>query len=403
MPNFSGVWSLSSQLQAIGDQTWPMSPAAPTSVSAAAGNTQVTISFSAPSFEGIPTPITGYLATSTPGDFTATGSSSPLTVTGLTNGTAYTFGVQATNAVGYGAAGTSGSVSPSPPRAVVAGGRPSTYPYTTIQYVSLGTSGNFSDFGDLTKSFEQAGAAASTTRAVFPDSTDGDSNVINYITMATTGNATDFGDMTTNLMGVVSSMSSSTRGVFHSEWKPANTDLMEYITIATTGNSANFGNLDVGVQDATGCSSPTRGLVAGGRSGGAVDNIQYITIASTGNATDFGNLLSSNYFMGALSSNTRGVFGGGDVAGVTNVIQYVTIASTGNATDFGDLTTARASSCGTSNGTLGIFCGGEAPSVPTNSVEKITIATTGNATDFGDLFLGVEGAGATSSAHGGIS
>ena len=167
MPNFSGVWSLSSQLQAIGDQTWPMSPAAPTSVTAAAGDTQATISFSAPSFEGIPTPITGYLATSNPSGITATGSSSPLTVTGLTNGTAYTFGVQATNAVGYGAAGTSGSVSPSPPRAVVAGGRPQAgNPLNTIQYVALGTSGNFSDFGDLTAGFEQAGAAASTTRAV---------------------------------------------------------------------------------------------------------------------------------------------------------------------------------------------------------------------------------------------
>jgi len=93
----------------------PTVPGAPTGVSASAGNAQATVSFTAPTNDG-GKPITSYTATSSPGGFTASGSSSPLTVTGLTNGTAYTFTVYATNSIGNGAnSSSSGSVTPVAP------------------------------------------------------------------------------------------------------------------------------------------------------------------------------------------------------------------------------------------------------------------------------------------------
>jgi len=71
-------------------------PGAPTNVSAIPGNTQATISFTAPAYDG-GSPITGYTITSSPGGFTASGGSSPITITGLTNGTNYTFSIVASN------------------------------------------------------------------------------------------------------------------------------------------------------------------------------------------------------------------------------------------------------------------------------------------------------------------
>ncbi len=88
-------------------------PGAPTGVSAVKGNAQATVSFTAPVSDG-GSAITSYTVTSSPGGFTATGASSPLTVTGLTNGTAYTFTVVATNSNGNSAASApSAAVTPS--------------------------------------------------------------------------------------------------------------------------------------------------------------------------------------------------------------------------------------------------------------------------------------------------
>jgi hypothetical protein len=105
----------------------PTAPGAPSGVSATAGNGQATISFVAPGSNG-GSAVSSYTVTSSPGGKTATGSGSPLTVTGLTNGVSYTFTVTATNAVGAGpASAASNAVTPAsstvtPPAATTGSG-----------------------------------------------------------------------------------------------------------------------------------------------------------------------------------------------------------------------------------------------------------------------------------------
>jgi len=90
-------------------------PNAPTVGTASAGDAQASVTFTAPSNVG-GSAITNYYAVSNPGQITASSVTSPVTVTGLTNGTSYTFTVWALNSFGPSAySAASGSVTPSPP------------------------------------------------------------------------------------------------------------------------------------------------------------------------------------------------------------------------------------------------------------------------------------------------
>ena len=130
---------------------------APTNVSAQAGNEQATISFTAPANNG-GSAITGYTVTSSPGGFTSTGTSSPITVIGLTNGTAYTFTVVATNVNGPGSeSSASNSVTPTNP---LTNGLVAYYPFNDNANDESGNSNNGTVNG-ATPSTDRNGASNS--------------------------------------------------------------------------------------------------------------------------------------------------------------------------------------------------------------------------------------------------
>lgn len=87
------------------DKNVPTAPTIGTATNVGTGraynNGAATVTFT-PTYSG-GLPVT-YTATSSPGGFTASGSASPLTVTGLQSGVAYTFTVTATNSLGTSAA-----------------------------------------------------------------------------------------------------------------------------------------------------------------------------------------------------------------------------------------------------------------------------------------------------------
>jgi hypothetical protein len=103
-------------------------PDAPSAVSASPGVGDASISFTAPDDNG--STISGYTVTASPGGETGTGDASPITVSGLTPGTAYTFTVVATNGVGPGPAST--ATSP-----VAAEYAPQTLGKLTVSFVSF--------------------------------------------------------------------------------------------------------------------------------------------------------------------------------------------------------------------------------------------------------------------------
>ena len=150
MPSYSGVWTLSQQFQGRGQGLWPQSPGAPTIGTASVSGIGIArVAFTAPACTGVPAVITGYIAKSTPGCITATGSSSPITISGLCSSTAYTFAVAAQNASGYGAySAQSNSVTPNAVIGQDAYTTPGTYTWvkpsgvTNVSIVAVGAGGS---------------------------------------------------------------------------------------------------------------------------------------------------------------------------------------------------------------------------------------------------------------------
>ena len=234
---------------------------------------------------------------------------------------------------------------------------PGGYVATTneIGYITTSSTGNVQDFGNLSSNRQCCGAGSNGERAVFAGGNKQEDtgsgfvptySQIDYVTILTTGNASDFGDMVTAAGGGgdcgdgIYALFAGGRYSPYLGW--AATNRIEQINVFTTGNGTSFGALTgKRTNGPAGASGETRGLFAGGTgappSPGTKNEIAYVTIQTASNTTDFGDLTQQRQQMGSCSNFTRAVFGGGTNPQNTNLIDYVTIASTGNASDFGDL------------------------------------------------------------------
>lgn len=248
-------------------------------------------------------------------------------------------------------------------RGIWGGGYNSDNSYTNrIEYVTISTPGNSTDFGDLPMNMVGSNATSNGTndRGVFcggygADGA-GDQSGIEYVTISSTSNTSDFGNLTSAAYSTANNGCSSgtnERGVFFIG-RGANTNSIDYITISSTGNSLDFGDLisdqgpssnkGAGSGGATSNTTGERGVYCGGQYDVPVNTIQYVTINSTGNCTDFGDLTNANYGNGCTSSGATGdtaVVGSMDTGSANASINYFTISTTGNAANFGDLVVAR--------------------------------------------------------------
>ena len=228
---------------------------------------------------------------------------------------------------------------------------------TTIEYYTIATTADAQSWGSLccgpSGGRYSAAGCADATRGIFaggsgPDGQSGPfTNRIQYLSMESTGNASDFGDLTVARQGG-GQMSSNTRGVHFgggTQSSPYNTDVIDYITIANTGNATDFGDVAAGQsRDVQSCSNLTRGVCAVQYVGSSnASGLEYVTIASTGNASSFGSLSTGTYNQDGRRSvsggsvEDRGLwYMGGPSSAWVKDIEYVTISTTGNSTDFGD-------------------------------------------------------------------
>ena len=296
-------------------------------------------------------------------------------------------------------------------RGIIAGGSPGSDNNEQIEVINIQSDGVVTVFGELASARRGCGGCSSSTRGLIGGGTASNpspsfTNSMEFITIATTANATDFGDLN-NATRNIGGLSNQTRGLFAGGGdNPALIDVIDFFTIASTGDATDFGNLTDAKKGISGVSSPTRGLFGGGYNPSHTDDIDLVTIASAGNATDFGNLTLARAFCGGVSSPTRGVWGGGGVPSAkSNVIDFVTIASTGNAADFGDLVDERnPDNSQIRSHSRGLFVGGENPAPSAcNIIAHITIASTGDAADFGDIRTATSQSAGCSDSHGGLS
>ena len=69
----------------------------------------------------------------------------------------------------------------------------------------------------------------------------GYSDVIDYVTISTTGDAVDFGNLT-DARGSLAACSNSSRGCFTYGYDGSNINIIDYITIASPGKATDFGD-----------------------------------------------------------------------------------------------------------------------------------------------------------------
>ena len=137
----------------------------------------------------------------------------------------------------------------------------------TIEFVEMMSTGNSTDFGDMTSARFTCGSGSNATRGIIaagyqPSPSAGVVNTCDFLTIATTGNASDFGDLTEARYGNTGGCSSATRLVQvggHRNPSPG-TDTMDSLEFATTGNAIDFGDLATAQSGGTSTSNGHGGL-----------------------------------------------------------------------------------------------------------------------------------------------
>jgi len=135
----------------------------------------------------------------------------------------------------------------------------------TLEFITIATTGNGQDFGDLnggTIGYHFRGSTCDSTRGLFSGGYDPAGNVqnkIDFITIATTGNATDFGDLTVARRSG-GGTSNSIHSIFAGGYLPGVSNIIDRVSIQSTGDAVDFGDFVVKTHENSGSSDSHGGL-----------------------------------------------------------------------------------------------------------------------------------------------
>ena len=226
-----------------------------------------------------------------------------------------------------------------------------------IDAYNIASTGSVFDFGDMTtggsNNYEQGAFASSIRACAFggrPSNTY--TNTIEFITMSSTGNSQNFGDLTAPTV-FPSGVSNGTRGVRLGGISPGSApnlgrNVMDYVTIASEGNAQDFGDMVANTTYNAAASNSVRGI-SSGNGANPTSRLDMITIATLGNSIDFGTSTVTRSASTASSSPVRMVVAGGYSSNYDATMDYVSFDTGGQAIDFGDLSASNAYTCGFSN------------------------------------------------------
>jgi len=291
-------------------------------------------------------------------------------------------------------------------RGVFAGGYTPAFTQV-IDYVNISTFGNAVSFGELdTAKYVAMHGFADSTRGLFNGGYKntvgtGTNNEMHYITIASTGNSIDFGDLIGGSNWGRAGASSSTRGISLGGYGGAG-NVIDYVQIQTIGNALDFGDLLEGGFGFSAMTSPTRCVISHGYGSSKLQTIQ---MSSKGNSVTFGNSSDSSKYTNGGSNSTRGIFYSASTP-AESLLYTIIISTFGNAVEFGELAQPKT---GTYPGGIGnvasntrlIFGGGQSPAAD-NRIDVVLFSTYGTSQDFGDLTVARAYSGACSDSHGGL-
>ena len=245
--------------------------------------------------------------------------------------------------------------------AVVAGNKDDGSMTADMQYVTVSTTGNAQNWGDLVVRTRIPHGTQHVNRVVwFPGEDPSltlsyNNSRIQYMTLASQGNASDFGNITVP-RAAGSAASDGTRGYyaqgFSNPGSPTRHNVIDVVTIDTAADSTDFG--DAGRASNSGGAMGTDfrwvtfGGTSNGSSNGGTSTIYYYPVGATGTSAVFGSQLSSSgYGQRGVTNNSRGLIVNQQDP-LTDTIQYIEIATLGNAVDFGNSIAAGGNNCSTS-------------------------------------------------------